>query len=196
MDSHRSLSTKASQSKKTIDRELLWFPDSYLPPAKNWEYELLIENLFWHKHLDLVAGCNKLNRVGEPPLALQSQCLVYLFLSFCDPTIILEPSKGPEPAVLTAFNIDWQRTESYIPLPHKSALNETFVAVCSLSQQHLPSLLVCLSGQTGYSWTWTIWMILFSSCECISQLANSMLDYCVDTWVDYSRVWSTRTKLH
>lgn len=44
----------------------------------------------------------------------------------------------------------------------------------TLTQRHLPSLLVNLSGQTGCGWTRTSWIILFSSCEGISsRLANS-----------------------
>lgn len=68
--------------------------------------------------------------------------------------------------------------------PHKSVLNEAFVTERSLGQQRLPSLVVCLSGQTGFSW-----IILFSSCGGSSQPVTSVLVYCVNTW-SCSWLWS------
>lgn len=200
----RSLdSSKAStgESKKTIKFKLHWiFWDNPFDTSRMWAWnsaysteQILLGHLATKLHRSKARFLTLILRVTDWKTTLiQTLCLFTLsnakqsrFAPSCYGGVLLEKYfydlralKGP--CGLTSFNIRWQRTQSVTSLCHINlGWTRPFV---TLTQQHLPSLLVYLSGQTGCGWTRTSWIILFSSCEgSSSRLANSVIIYCVNT---------------
>lgn len=88
--------------------------------------------------------------------------------------------QGSWPCGLTAFNVCWQAAQTVTSLCHEGGF-------CYWVFAWLDKL--------AWSWSWTSWIILFSSCcwnscEGSSQLADSKLVYCVNSWGGYSWAWS------
>lgn len=93
-------------------------------------------------------------------------------------------SKGPDPAAWLSF--------ISAEMLHRLLLH----CVC-----HEGGFCFCLIVQRGWCWSWTSWIILFSSCwwnscDGSSQPADSKLVYCVNSWDGYSWARSAHTELH